>query len=141
MADGLLRRKVQEENLNAYVDSAGTANYHIGKQPDKRMCDTAKKNSTNIDELRARQFTAEDFHCFDKIYAMDEENYKNILRLASKPSDKLKVELILNELFPNENKGVPDPFYGTEEDFQEVYTLLDHATDVVISKIKNGTIR
>jgi len=141
MADGLLRRKVKEENLTVFVDSAGTANYHIGKHPDKRMCDAAKKNSTNIDELQARQFTAEDFNSFDKIYAMDEENYKNILRLANNPSDKMKVELILNELYPNENRGVPDPYYGTEEDFQEVYTLLDHATDVVISKIKNGTIR
>jgi protein-tyrosine phosphatase len=141
MADGLLRRKVKEEGLDVYVDSAGTANYHIGKRPDKRMCDTAKQNSTTIDELRARQFTVEDFNSFDKIYAMDEENYKNILRLANNPSDKMKVELILNELFPNENRGVPDPYYGTAKDFQEVYTLLDHATEVVISKIKNGTIR
>jgi protein-tyrosine phosphatase len=141
MADGLLRRKVKEENLNVFVDSAGTANYHVGKRPDKRMCDTAKQNLTSIDELRARQFTVEDFNSFDKIYAMDEENYKNILRLAKTQSDTQKVELILNELYPNENRGVPDPYYGTEADFQEVYTLLDHATDVVISKIKNGTIR
>lgn len=141
MADGLLRRKVKENNLDVLVDSAGTANYHIGKKPDHRMCQTAQANQTNIDELRARQFTVDDFQKFDQIYAMDQENYRNIIKLAPNNADVSKVKLILNELFPDENKAVPDPFYGTQKDFQEVYDLLDHATDVVISKIKNGTIR
>ncbi len=141
MADGLLRRKVQEEKLDVFVDSAGTANYHIGKQPDSRMCQIAKDNLTNIDDLSARQFVVQDFDLFDKIYAMDQENKTNILRLARDENDIAKVELILNELNPGKNDGVPDPYYGTIADFQEVYTLLDHATDVVLSKIKNGTIR
>ena len=67
---------------------------------------------------------------------MDEENYANIISLTQNPSDKLKVTLLLNELYPGENRAVPDPYYGTEKDFQEVYQLLDHATDVVLSKIK-----
>jgi protein-tyrosine phosphatase len=141
LADGLLRRKVQEEKLDVFVDSAGTANYHIGKQPDSRMCQIAKDNLTNIDDLSARQFVVQDFDLFDKIYAMDQENKTNILRLARDENDIAKVELILNELNPGKNDGVPDPYYGTFADFQEVYTLLDHATDVVLSKIKNGTIR
>ncbi len=141
MADGLLRRKVKEENLAVFVDSAGTANYHIGKKPDQRMCQTAIANQTNINDLRARQFVVEDFDLFDRIYAMDKENQTNILRLARNSQDKEKVELILNELNPGSDQGVPDPYYGTSKDFQEVYSLLDHATDVVISKIKNGTIR
>jgi protein-tyrosine phosphatase len=105
------------------------------------MCQVAKVNQTNIDDLRARQFVVQDFDLFDKIYAMDEENKRNMLRLARNENDIAKVELLLNELNPGENNGVPDPYYGTTADFQEVYTLLDHATDVVISKIKNGTIR
>lgn len=141
MADGLLRRKVQEEKIEVFVDSAGTANYHIGKQPDSRMCQVAKNNLTNIDDLRARQFVVEDFDEFDKIYAMDKENQSNILRLARNSHDKEKVELLLNELNPGGNQDVPDPYYGTAADFQEVYTLLNDATDVVISKIKHGTIR
>ena len=61
--------------------------------------------------------------------------------LAKKVEHKQKVQLILDYLFPGDNVDVPDPYYGTTADFQEVYTLLDHSTDVVISKIKNGTIR
>lgn len=141
MADGLLRRKVKENRLNVFVDSAGTANYHSGSKPDERMCLTAKNNRTPIDDLKARQFTASDFDNFDVIYAMDSENYKNILKLSKTEEEKNKVKLILNELYPAENRAVPDPYYGTLSDFQEVYDLLDKATDVVITKIQHGTIR
>ena len=135
MADGLLRRKVIENKLDVYVDSAGTANYHLGKQADERMRQTAKANQTNIDELRARQFTVADFGLFDKIYAMDEENYANIISLTQNPSDKLKVTLLLNELYPGENRAVPDPYYGGMEGFEEVYTLLNEVSSKIISSI------
>lgn len=141
MADGLLRRKVKENKLDVFVDSAGTANYHSGSKPDERMCLTAKNNQTPIDDLKARQFTTSDFDNFDVIYAMDSENYKNILKLSNTEENKKKVKLILNELYPAENQGVPDPYYGTLADFQTVYDLLDKATNVVLTKIKNGTIR
>lgn len=141
MADGLLRRKVKENKLNVFVDSAGTANYHTGSKPDERMCLTAKNNHTPIDDLKARQFTVADFESFDVIYAMDGENYNHILKLSKSDVDKNKVKLILNELYPAENRAVPDPYYGTLADFQAVYDLLDKATDVVITQLQNGTIR
>ena len=141
MADGLLRRKVKELNLPIFVDSAGTANYHTGSKPDKRMCQTGKRNGTSIDELRARQFSKADFEDFDVIYAMDNENYRNIIKLSASEQHRTKVKLILNELYPGENRAVPDPYYGTDNDFQAVYDLLDQATDVVITKIQHGTIR
>ena len=65
IADGLLRRKVKENNLNILVDSAGTAAYHIGKAPDSRMCSTAEEFGTNIKNLVARKFTINDFDDFD----------------------------------------------------------------------------
>jgi protein-tyrosine phosphatase len=136
MADGLLRRKVKEMQLPVEVDSAGTANYHIGKQPDTRMRATARKFDTPIDELRARQFVQNDFDAFDKIYVMDQSNYNDVLRLARNEGDKAKVQMVLNEIFPNSNQPVPDPYYGGEEGFVEVYNLLDDATNVIIDKLK-----
>lgn len=141
MADGLLRKKVKELNLPVFVDSAGTANYHIGSKPDERMCRTGKYNNTPIDDLRARQFSKIDFDNFDVIYVMDKENFRNINKLCSSEDHRKKVKLILNELYPGENLEVPDPYYGTFDDFQAVYDLLDQATEVVITKLKNGTIR
>ena len=141
MADGLLRRKVKEQNLNVLVDSAGTANYHIGSPPDHRMIETAKSRGTNIQNLSARQFSKKDFQDFDLIYVMDESNLSNVIKLTTNSTVQQKVKLILEELYPNESKRVPDPYYGSMKDFMDVYNLLDKVTDVIIEKIKNGEIR
>lgn len=138
MADGLLRKKVQRESLNVEVDSAGTSGYHIGEAPDKRMRATAKKFGCPIDELRARRFSVKDFDIFDIIYAMDSSNYNNILSLSRNEADSAKVRLLLNELYPGENRAVPDPYYGGEQGFADVFNLLDEATDAVINNLKNG---
>jgi protein-tyrosine phosphatase len=138
MADGLLRKKVAAEGLNVVVDSAGTSNYHVGEAPDHRMRATAKKMGCPIDELRARQFSVNDFDEFDLIYAMDSSNYTNILELARTENDRSKVQLILNELYPNENRAVPDPYFGGEQGFIDVFNLLDEATDIILKDLKNG---
>lgn len=136
IADGILRKKVLELGLSVEVDSAGTSGFHTGEQPDERMRKTAKSFGVNIDDLRARQFTVEDFDTFDLIYAMDSSNYNNILSLARSAEDRSKVRLILNELEPGKNLQVPDPYYGGEQGFIDVFNLLDAATDRIIEKIK-----
>lgn len=137
MADGLLRKKVQDHGLNVTVDSAGTAGYHIGEAPDPRMQDTARKFGLDISHLRGRQFSVQDYDNFDLIYAMDEENYRNILRLARDEADKNKVDMILNEIHPGANMSVPDPYYGGDQGFIDVYNMLNEATDKVIAKIQS----
>lgn len=136
MADGLMRKKVQDNQLNVIVDSAGTANYHIGAKPDERMRSTAKKFGVNIDNLRARQFTTKDFDEFDLIYAMDKSNFINIIALAKNETDKQKVHLILNELYPGQDLEVPDPYYGGEQGFIDVFNMLDQATEQILNRIK-----
>lgn len=136
MADGLLRDKVARQKLAAEVDSAGTAGYHIGEAPDSRMRDTAKQMGINIDSLSARQFVTEDFDRFDVIYAMDESNRTNILRLARSDEDREKVKMILNEIYPGENRSVPDPYYGGDQGFIDVYNMLDQATSKIISDLE-----
>lgn len=138
LADGLLRKKVKEAGLDVFVDSAGTSDFHIGEAPDSRMRATAKKLDCPIDDLRARQFVAADFDDFDIIYAMDASNYKNILSLKRTESDALKVKLLLNELYTGEDMEVPDPYFGGEQGFIDVFIMLDKATDVIINNLKNG---
>lgn len=140
LADGLLRKKVSDNKLDVEVDSAGTSGIHSGEAPDARMCQTAKNFGTPIDELRSRKFVIADFDKFDKIYVMDKSNKANILQMARNEDDKKKVELILNLIYPSQNKEVPDPYYGGEEGFIEVYHLLDAATDRIIEKIKNNEL-
>ena len=136
MAEGLLSQKVTNHKLPIEVDSAGTSGYHIGESPDSRMIETAKSFGVNIENLKARQFIVSDFDTFDFIYAMDASNYANIILLARTDADRNKVHLILNELEPGKNLEVPDPYFGGEKGFIEVFKMLDEATDQIIKKIK-----
>ncbi len=135
MADGLLRKKAAENNLDIIVDSAGTGDWHVGQAPDERMRATAKKNGVPIDDLRGRQFTEADYDEFDKIYVMDESNFDNVVKLARDERDTRKVDLLLNVSYPGESRSVPDPYFGGDEGFQHVFDMLDKATDVLIKKL------
>ncbi len=133
LAEGILQSKLPKDHFQ--VDSAGTGDWHVGQLPDKRSIATAKKHGIDITNQRAQHFTANHFEKFDYIYVMDMSNYKNVLHLAPNEKAKAKVKLILNELFPNENVEVPDPYYGGEEGFENVYQMLDKACDVIAKKI------
>jgi len=133
LAEGILKNKTQ--NLDVYVDSAGTASYHVGNLPDSRSIEIANKNGIDLTDQRARQFSEKDFDDFDKIYAMDTNNYSNIISLARNQSDRDKVDVILNELTPKSYDSVPDPYYGAGDGFQIVYDMLDNACDAIVGKL------
>lgn len=138
LAEGVLRKKAEENKLQLFVDSAGTSNYHIDQAPDKRSQLSAKKHGIDISNLRGRQFKVSDFDNFDLVFAMDSSNYSNIIELARNQDDKNKVELILNRIHPNSNMAVPDPYYGGEEGFENVYQLLDSACEEIINSLKTN---
>ncbi|MEY4602884.1 MAG: hypothetical protein RIT43_176 [Bacteroidota bacterium] len=135
MADGLLRKKVDTLGLSVVVDSAGTSSVHKGSPPDARMRQIARRFGTPIDDLVSRPFTVEDYDRFDMIFAMDKNNLHDILSLARTDSDRNKVKLILNELHPGKDMEVPDPYYGGEQGFIDVYQMLDEATEKLIQRI------
>ena len=132
LAEGILRSKLSN---NFIVDSAGTGGWHAGELPDRRSIEIANKNGLDITNQRARKFTKNDFTDFDIIYAMDNSNLKDILQLAPDENAKSKVHLILNELYPNENKDIPDPYYGQNDGFEKVYNMLYKACSNIAKKI------
>ena len=134
LAEGILASKLPKDKF--IIDSAGTGDYHLGKQPDARSITVAKKNGIDITKQKARQFSEKDFEDFDYIYAMDNSNQIDILELAKTTEEKAKVDLILNELFPKENVDVPDPYFGAENGFANVYELLNEACDVIADKLQ-----
>jgi protein-tyrosine phosphatase len=133
LAEGILVSKVN--NKDVFVDSAGTGAYHIGNLPDVRSIEVAKKYGIDITNQKARKFTVKDFDTFDYIYVMDESNYQNILMLARNIIDENKVQLILNETHPTKNLSVPDPYYGGNQGFENVYTMLDEACEIIANKL------
>lgn len=136
LAEGILRHKAQKYGVEIRIDSAGTSNYHIGDQPDKRTIANALKHGVDLTNLRARQFKVKDFDEFDTIFVMDSSNHSNVLALARTESDEKKVELILNRQFPKENRPVPDPYFGGEQGFEDVFNLLDEVCETIIHSLK-----
>jgi protein-tyrosine phosphatase len=134
LAEGILKTKTN--HLDVVVDSAGTAAYHVREQPDIRSIEIANKYGIDLTSQRARQFSVNDFDKFDKIYAMDSTNYANIISLARDEKDRNKVDVILNESNPKSFQSVPDPYYGGENGFQDVYEMLDEACDIITRKLE-----
>ncbi|MEI6264730.1 MAG: low molecular weight protein-tyrosine-phosphatase [Sphingobacteriia bacterium] len=136
MAEGILSKKIKQNGLNWIVESAGTAEYHVGEAPHHLSQKVSLLHGIDISQQKCRQFKATDLIFFDHIYAMDQSNYANIRKMSDDNWNEKKVDLILNELFPFENKEVPDPWYGGEEGFHEVFDLLNKACDKIIEKFK-----
>jgi protein-tyrosine phosphatase len=136
LAEGILKDKIQKLNMAASVDSAGTGNYHAGEGADPRSVEVARKNNIDLNSHTARQFRTSDFDEYDLIYAMDKNNYRNILRLARNDTDKNKVRMIMNETAPGEDIDVPDPYFGGSHGFERVYDMLSKASDKIIDRIE-----
>lgn len=133
LAEGILKSKLPSDSF--IVDSAGTASYHIGSPPDQRSVEVAQKHGLNISNLSGRQFEVSDFDRFDLIYAMDNSNYDNIISLARNDADISKVKMILNEVYPGQDHDVPDPYYGGNGGFDNVYNMLDEACTIIANDL------
>jgi protein-tyrosine phosphatase len=133
IAEGILSSKLSKDNF--LVDSCGTGNWHVGNQPDLRSIEISKINGLDISNQKCRQFESEDFDTFDYIYVMDGNNYADVVALSKNETQKNKVVLILKELFPNENRDVPDPYFGLENGFELVYKMLDETCEIIAKKL------
>ena len=135
LAEGIMKTKAKENDLDWTVASAGTGSWHVGNLPDRRSIAVAKKHGIDITDQRAMQFEATHFDEYDLIFAMDASNYQDILRLATDDTQKKKVQLILDELFPGENVDVPDPYSGIQSNFDQVFEMLEEACESIATKL------
>jgi len=135
LAEGLLRSKVDPDKV--YVDSAGLSSYHIGEPPCFTSQEIARKHALDISGLRARAFEVSDFDNFDHIYIMDKQNWDLIQQKARNKKDLLKVDYILNAVFPGEDMEVPDSYQKGKNAAELVYQMLDEATDVLAKKLQS----
>lgn len=136
LAEGIMLDLISKHQLPIEVDSAGTSNYHIGEMPDKRTIVNAKKHGIDLTPLRARQFVAQDYNAFDVIYVMDNSNYNNVITLAKNESDKAKVKLFLSENKHSNFTEVPDPYFGGEEGFENVFQLVHQTCEIICNNYK-----
>lgn len=137
LAEGILLHLNEKQKLGWTIDSAGTANYHVGEAPDARTIKNAAKHGIDLKPLRARQFKAQDFEKFDFIFVMDTNNYQNVIQLSQKETQRKKVYLFLEYVSHTNLSEVPDPYYGTEQDFEEVFQLVYGACEKLVDHLKS----
>jgi protein-tyrosine phosphatase len=134
LAEGILQQKAFEAGLNWSIESAGTNGYHTGEAPHPLSQKVAKLNGIDISCQRSRRFVAEDFEVYDKIYALAGDVLDEIRRIAKKKYNADKVDLLMNELFPGRDMDVPDPWYGPEPGYHDVYKMITEVCDKIIEK-------
>jgi len=130
MAEGLLADKTQ--GLSWTIDSAGTSALHQHEGPDPRAVKTLKRHNIDISKQRSRPFDIKDFEDFDLIFTMDHSNYEKVIAKAPHQEAIQKVIPLLDLLYPEANTEVPDPYYGGAEGFENVYELLERATQKIV---------
>lgn len=133
LAEGILKSKVDASKV--FVESAGTGHWHVGEEPDKRSVAVGKRYDIDITSQRGRQFNAKDFENFDLIYVMDNSNKDDLLAMAETDSQREKIKLILDEIFPGENVDVPDPYFGGNAGFENVFKMLDEACEEIAKRL------
>mgnify|MGYP003625259692 CR=1 FL=1 len=133
LAEGILKSKLDTTLFQ--VDSAGTGGWHVGAPPDPRSVAVAQQHGLDITDQRGKKFSPYDFEIYDHIFVMDNSNYSDVIHLAQTDSEKQKVQLILDELFPGENVDVPDPYYGGDQGFEKVFQMLDQACENIVRRL------
>lgn len=140
LAEAIFKDKVKRKGLSDRIeaDSCGTSDFHIGDTPDPRTIRNALENGIVIEHL-GRQLSVKDLEYFDIILAMDKSNYRNIFRLPGSQNYAEKVKM-MRDFDPLGGEEVPDPYYGNEKGFQEVFEILDRSTEGLIKYLEEEVL-
>jgi protein-tyrosine phosphatase len=137
LAEAGFRAEAERIGLAVLVDSAGLGGWHAGEAPDPRARATARRHGIDISGYRARKATKDDFRKFDFIVAMDNDNLAGLLRLQ--PSDsRAALSLMLDHVAGREGQDIPDPYYGTEADFEAVWDDVTAGAQGLVRELRNA---
>ncbi|MBC7867535.1 MAG: low molecular weight phosphotyrosine protein phosphatase [Gloeobacteraceae cyanobacterium ES-bin-316] len=134
LAEGILKMKANAAGLPWVIDSAGTNGFHVGEAPHHLSQKVAKANGLDICGQVARKFSRRDIEEYDIIYAMAGDVMNDIHKIAGPGLVETKVKLFLDELYPNQSMDVPDPWYGDEDGYHDVYALIEQTCDRIVEK-------
>ena len=130
LAEAAFRSAAEDLGIDAHADSAGTADYHVGRPPDQRSISTAEARGIDISHYRGRQIAEVDYTDFTHIFALDHANLKEIERRAP-IGTTANIALLLDVIEGREGEAVPDPYYGGDEGFELVWNEVSKATRAI----------
>jgi protein-tyrosine phosphatase len=136
-AQGVFRALVREAGLAdaILIDSAGTHAYHLDKPPDPRAQETARRRGLDLSDLRARLAEPEDFDRFDYVVAMDQDNFHSLLEICA-PEQEAKIHLLMDYAPDLRVREVPDPYYGADNGFEQVFDMVEAAAAGLLEHIR-----
>lgn len=137
VAEAAFRSEVRKAGLaDAFeIASSGTGEWHVGKQADQRMRETARRNGMSLEEHRAQQFDAGHFADFDHIFVMDKHNLHDVLFLDREERHGNKVRLF-REFDPEpEDYQVPDPYFGGAHGFERVFQIVQRTARELLDRL------
>ncbi len=140
LAEGVLRSKTEKLGLNWKIDSAGTNGFHVGEAPHHLSQKVAKLHGIDISCQVARRFVKNDIGNYDIIYAMAADVIDDIKKIAGEAYDPKKIKLYMEELYPGQHLDVPDPWYGTEPGYHEVFDMINETSDAIIRRYSSSLI-
>jgi protein-tyrosine phosphatase len=138
LAEGILQDKAWKAGLPWSVESAGTNGFHDGEPPHRLSIKVARQNGIEISGQRSRTFVPEDFHRYDKIYVMASDVLDEVFRMAKNQFNPTKIDLLMNELYPDQDLDVPDPWSGPESGYHAVYSMIDSACEAIVNRYRTG---
>jgi protein-tyrosine phosphatase len=135
-AEVVLRERLADAGLagKVAVDSAGTADYHIGEPPSEPARRLGARRGYALQALRARQVCSADFTDFDLILAMDRGHLHRLQALLPRDA-KCRVHLFL-EVLPEAGSDVPDPYYGSDRDYEAMLDMIEAAAQAWIGRLQ-----
>lgn len=133
--DAILKHLATRDGLNLLIDSVGTHGYHVGDPPDRRAINVANTHGIDMAALRARKLSPSDFERFDYLLAMDNGHLQQMKTLCPK-SHQHKLSLFLDHLPGHQGLDVPDPYYGSLNDFEDVFELVFKGCEAFLNEIK-----
>ena len=142
LADRIRRAGLSDRVL---VDSAGTGDWHVGGQADRRTIAVLTQRGYQINHV-PRQITSHWFTDINLLLAMDSANFTDLQRMSqSRPGASGTTSLRMLRSFdpdldhlkePHPDLDVPDPYYGNPEDFDLVLALVERAADGVVNYVQ-----
>jgi protein-tyrosine phosphatase len=134
MAEGAFRVAAEARGLMALVDSAGTASYHLGHEPDSRAIAVARDYGIDIAGQSARQIDRDDFYSFTHIIAMDRANLE-ALRSKAPRDGTARLAMLLDAVEGRRGEPVADPYYGDAAAFEAAWQVISRGVDAWVEKM------
>ena len=137
LAEVIVRHQANQQNIGHcfHFESAGTGDWHIGRSADTRSAATAQRHGLDLSQHKAQQITTNNIHQWDWFIAMDHENRLNLLAMGASSERIIMMRQFERKSVADDILNVPDPYYGGEHGFEDVYVMLEENANAIIEYI------